>query len=88
MPSIGLWGVQMVLLCVANNVGVWLLRCFRPLPHSVGARVTLPISDGCMGRGTSVVGAVDRGCASTTYDIPSSDTYEGGRGPDRVLGLS
>ena len=34
-----------------------------------------------------MLGAVDRGCASTTYEIPSSDTYEGGRGPDRVLGL-
>lgn len=55
--------------------------------YSVGTLATLPSSDGCVGRGTSVVGAVDRGCASTTYDIPSSDTYDGGLGPARVLGL-
>jgi len=49
-----------------------------PLPSS------RPRSDGCGGRGTSVVGAIDLGRASTTYVTPSSDAYEGGRGPDRL----
>lgn len=66
-----------------------IMRCEIVLndSYSVGTLATLPSSDGCVGSGTSVVGAVDRGCASTTYDIPSSDTYDGGLGPARVLGL-
>lgn len=55
-----------------------------PIPseavHHAGRCAVRPASDGCCGRGISVVGAIDRGWASTTYWTPSSDMYDGGRG--------
>lgn len=50
--------------------------------HHAGGSPALPASAGCMLilNGTSPVGAIDLGCASTTYETPSSDAYDGGRG--------
>lgn len=56
------------------------------LPQIIGGWPVRAGSNGCCERGTSNVGAVDRGVASTTYETPSSEIYEGGRGPERISG--
>lgn len=47
-----------------------------------GAWPARPLSEGCTGCGSLVAdGAMERGTASTTYDTPSSEAYDGGLGP-------
>lgn len=42
-----------------------------------------PLSEGCTDCGSlaDADGAMERGTASTTYDTPSSEAYDGGLGP-------